>query len=278
MNHVKRISIRVVSLVTELLGLVIFAGSLQSCNRSEVRRVESVHIRLDSIGQIVPITDSLVAPVLYTNVTGLDKMPMRDAKRIFIHAMLPSILVAKHNIEMQRVRLAEICQREWTKDDSIFVDALKAKYHARDEDELFRRIGTLPTSIVLAQAAVESGWGRSRFFIQASNVFGIWSTDSTQPRIPASLRRKSKTIYLRSYDDISMSVNDYFDVLSRSSSYRMLRMARRTTNDPYRLLPYLKSYSERKSAYTKLLRKIIEQNGLTRYDHYRLDPEYLIRE
>jgi Bax protein len=257
---------------------VVFTLSLQSCNRSEIRRVETLHVRVDSIEQIIPITDSLVMPVLYTNVYGLEDLPMSEARQKFIDAMLPSILVAKHNIQMQRIRLMEICQREWSHDDSVFVADLRRRYHARNEDELLMKIGTLPTSIVLAQAAVESGWGRSRFFIQASNVFGIWSTDSTQARIPASRKRKNKIIYLRSYDDISGSVNDYFELISRSRSYRALRKIRRTTDDPVRLLPYLRLYSERKDAYTRLLKRMIEQNDLTRYDDFVIDPDYLIRE
>jgi Bax protein len=255
-----------------------FSICLQACDRSSIRRVETLHFRLDSPDQIIPITDSLVRPILYTNVSGLDSVPLVAAKKKFIDAILPAVLVAKHTIEMQRIRLMEICEREWTREDSAFVVELQRRYYAKDADELLMKVGTLPTSIVLAQAAVESWWGRSRFFIQASNAFGIWSTDSTQARISASIRRKNKVIYLRSYDDITTSVTDYFELISRSRSYRGLRKVRRTTQDPFTLLPYFNAYSEQKGAYTRLLRKIIEQNDLIRYDRYVIDPDYLVAE
>jgi Bax protein len=256
----------------------VFALVLQSCDQSDIRKIETLHFRIDSIDQVIPVTDTLVRPILYTNVSGLEKLPLSTARKKFIDVMLPAILVARHNVEMERVRLTEICQREWSGKDSLFVSDLRRRYNAKDVDELLIKVGTIPTSIVLAQAAVESGWGRSRFFIQASNVFGIWSTDSTKARIPASTRRSNKVIYLRSYDDISLSVADYFEVISRARSYRALRKARRTTQDPYKLVPYFRLYSERKDAYTRLLRQVIKQNDLTQYDRFTIDPEYLVRE
>lgn len=262
----------------KLLAAVLCMLILSGCYQSEVRKIDTLHFKLDSIEQVIPISDSLVVPILYTNVSGLDSLPLSQARKKFIDVMLPAILVARHKVEMERVRLMEICHRDWTSADSLFVSELGRRYNAKDADELLVKIGTIPTSIVLAQAAVESAWGRSRFFIQASNVFGIWSTDTTKARIPASIRRGNKVIYLRSYNDISLSVNDYFEVLSRANSYRGLRKARRSTQDPFKLVPYFRLYSERKGGYTQLLSKIIRQNNLTQYDHFVIHPHYVVRE
>jgi Bax protein len=195
-------------------------------------------------------------------------MPLAQAKQTFIAAILPSILVAKHTVEMERLRIQEMQLTEWSPADSVFIAEMYRKYSAKSTQELLLKIGTLPTSIVLAQAAVESGWGRSRFFTRASNVFGIWSTDVHEPRIAASTPRDKKVIYVR---------GDYFTVLARARAYRPLRKARQQTNDPLKLLPYLKSYSERKAAYIRLLKKVIEQNDLRRFDTYRINPRYLQR-
>jgi Bax protein len=204
-------------------------------------------------------------------------MPLAQAKQTFIAAILPSILVAKHTVEMERLRIQEMQLTEWSPADSVFIAEMYRKYSAKSTQELLLKIGTLPTSIVLAQAAVESGWGRSRFFTRASNVFGIWSTDVHEPRIAASTPRDKKVIYVRAYEDISASIGDYFTVLARARAYRPLRKARQQTNDPLKLLPYLKSYSERKAAYIRLLKKVIEQNDLRRFDTYRINPRYLQR-
>jgi Bax protein len=220
-----------------------------------------------------------VKPILYTNVNGLDKLPFHQAKKKFISAILPSILVAKHQVQTIKTKMILLQQKEiWSASDSIFFQETKNKYKARSIEDLIGRLGTLPNSIVLAQAAIETGWGESRFFIQASNLFGIWSFDATESRIAAGENRNKKTIFLRSYDDMSRSIADYFQVLSRHSAYKGLRKARQKSNDPYELIPHLKNYSERKSWYTKQLKKVIRQNNLTQYDHYRIDPAYLFAE
>ena len=62
-----------------------------------------------------------------------------------------------------------------------FVASLKFKYKVSEELEtletvnaLFSKIDEVPASLVLAQSANESGWGTSRFAIEARNMFGIW--------------------------------------------------------------------------------------------------------
>ena len=62
------------------------------------------------------------------------------------------------------------------------------------------RLKTHPTSIVLAQAAIESGWGSSRFYKEANNVFGVWSYSENEPRIKAMEDREGKSVYVKKYD------------------------------------------------------------------------------
>ena len=42
-------------------------------------------------------------------------------------------------------------------------------------DELVERVDIIPTSIALAQAAKESGWGTSRFALEGNAIFGQWT-------------------------------------------------------------------------------------------------------
>ena len=41
--------------------------------------------------------------------------------------------------------------------------------------ELLVRMDIIPTSIALAQAAKESGWGTSRFALEGNAIFGQWT-------------------------------------------------------------------------------------------------------
>ena len=80
---------------------LLFAGEclllthLSSCNRHKTYRVESETIKIESPEQIVSLSDEMVKPLLYTNVSGLEKMPVPYAKEKFISAVLPAVLVAK---------------------------------------------------------------------------------------------------------------------------------------------------------------------------------------
>ncbi|WP_276366761.1 glucosaminidase domain-containing protein [Chryseolinea sp. H1M3-3] len=254
------------------LAFAVLAG----CDGKQTYVIKSKIIKVDSLDQIVAMHDSLVCPILYTNITGLEHLPLHQAKRKFISAILPSILVAKHEIHNRKTKVTALRDKKiWNNSDSAYYAEMKRKYNAKNIDDLLNRMVTLPNSVVLAQAAIETGWGESRFFVQASNLFGIWSFNDQEARIAAGKNRNDKTIFLRSYDDMSRSISDYFEVLARHNAYKGLRSAHQRTNDPYKLVTHLRNYSERKGWYTRQLRKVIRQNNLTRYDRYRIDPDYL---
>ncbi len=241
--------------------------------------IRTTEIRVDSLSQIVPVSDSLVQPILYSHIPGLENIHTERTKTLFISALLPSILIVKHSLEQEAAQIAYLLKKErWTARDSALYETQRHRYNASDPENLLTRMVTLPNSIVLAQAAVETGWGRSRFFLEANNVFGIWSYNADEPRVKAGLMRDSVEIYVRSYDNFAQSIQDYFRTLGSARAYRGLRRARLDTNDPLRLLPYLGRYSERGTDYIRQLRTIIEQNDLTRFDRFRIDPSYLVEE
>lgn len=247
--------------------------------KGKVYRVKAENLTLSSIRQVDTLADSLVKPLLYTNVKGFDSLEQGEVKSKFIAVILPAILVAKHEREMDQRKFEMLMEeKEWATEDSAYYHYLQKRYQIKKIEHARFRMQTLPNSMVLAQAAVESGWGRSRFFTEAKNVFGIWSFSENDVRVEAEAVRGDKKVYLRAYNDLSGSVRDYFDVLSRSNAYRGLRIIRETTEDPFVLVPYLSNYSERKGAYTRLIRRVIEQNNLTRYDQYKIHPDYLVSE
>lgn len=262
--------------VLHLLVVILFASG---CDNNNIYLVKTETLRVQSLDQIVMLRDTLVKPLLYTNIRGLDTLPRAKAKAKFISTILPSILVAKHQMEQHRKKIRKLKEKTyWNKKDSALYHDAKVRFNAKDVDDLILRMGTLPTSLVLAQAAVESGWGKSRFFLKANNLFGVWSFKSNEPRIVAKKMRGNKMIFLKAYVDMSQSIIDYFEILSRSGAYRNLRDARLKTQDPFKLLPHLKNFSERKYFYTKQLRSVILVNDFIQYDHYHIDPDYLVEE
>ena len=261
-----------------LLYLCIISLSIivSCCDTHKSYRIETTSVAIDSLQQIELVSDSFVKPILYSKVIGLGFLPIQKAKATFISAVLPSILIARHHVDENKRRVLYLMKIDtWKRADSVFYQDLTMRYKANNIDDLYVRMITLPNSIVLAQAAVESGWGQSRFFLEGSNLFGVWSFNHYESRIAAAKTRNKKNIYLRSYNDMSESIVHYFEILGKARPYSPLRIVRQNTDNPFLLLPHLKNFSERRMLYIRQLRKIIDLNNLTRYDHYQISPEYI---
>ncbi len=266
-------------LIFFMMGVGLMLTSLTGCNSDKTYSIKSATIEVDSLSQIIPITEKLVNPVLYTHVSGLSRLSPAEAKVKFVEIVLPAILVAKFEMDKLQIRVDKLRKKKhWTETDSVFYLETRNRFKAKDLEDLSSRIGTLPTSIVLAQAAVESGWGQSRFFLEGNNLFGIWSYNEDEPRIAAGLNRQGKTVYIRAYADMSQSIIHYFEVLGSANAYRSLRKARQKDMGPFQLLQHLRNYSERRTSYTDLLKEVMLQNKFTRYDKFGISPNYLERD
>jgi len=232
---------------------------------------------ISSENDIVPITSGLVQPILYSKIGELQRLPPFEEKTRFVHVILPAILVARYEITQDLVRLDMlVTAQEWSAADSLFLRKLSKRYKTDNLALLQARLITHPNSIVLAQAAVESGWGKSRFFKRANNLFGVWSFDPKEPRIPASVVRPDFQVYLRKYEDISESINDYYVTIGRHRAYKAFVEQRKTSQDVDVLVPLLKSYSERGESYTRQILSMIKFNEFEQYDNYSIDPKYLV--
>ncbi len=244
------------------------------CKEEKERAIEPVFIEINHVSDIVPV-DTMVKPILYRNIGGFDTLSIQENKDKFVAAILPAILITRYRINKDLGKIKEMVNKQtWDPEDSLFFSTQMERFNANDSTDLIVRMHTHPTSIVLAQAVVESGWGKSRFFSEANNLFGIWSYNPDKPRIAAGSSKRN--VHLRKYEDISESVMDYFETIARARAYRSFRQARLRTSDVNELLPLLKSYSENRMGYVNQLKNIIEQNNFTQYDHYQLDPEYLV--
>jgi len=144
---------------------------------------------------------------------------------------------------------------------------LKKKYRANTDEELLMALKPHPRSIAIAQAAMESAWGTSRFFKEANNIFGMWSTSAKEQRIAANEQRGGKrTIWLKKFDSLEDSVRAYYLTLSRGDAYKEFRKLNYETDDVYTIIQGLKPYSERGEEYVIELASMIRFNNFTKYD------------
>ncbi len=146
------------------------------------------------------------------------------------------------------------------------IQQLKIKYSVETNQQLLSVIKPHPKSIAIAQAAIESAWGTSRFFREANNVYGIRAFSETQPRIAAGVKTGNSTLWLKKYNSIKESIVDYYHTLSRGTAFKGFRQLNMQTSDPHKLIKQLKDYSERKDAYVRELSSMIRYN-----EFYKLD-------
>jgi len=238
-------------------------------------KVSTINKKIKTPEDIKIFTSNEVDPVNYTNTVSLNKLTVSEKKQKFFHMMLPAILISKANLELKRERVLSLINTPkdlMDEDDIDFLDSLYKKYKTDDIRKLANRLKTHPVSIVLAQAAIESAWGESRFFKKGNNIFGMWSYNKNEPRIKARESRNGKSIYLKKYANISDAVDDYFAVIGRGA-YKSFRKQRNITDNPLVLVDYLVNYCELDN-YPAKLKKFILHNKLRRFDKFKLTANY----
>ncbi|MBS3776995.1 MAG: glucosaminidase domain-containing protein [Bacteroidales bacterium] len=244
------------------------------------RSVDIQYTAIDSPASIVDVNSKYVVPYVYTNVIDLKYLPLEERKEKFIDMLLPSVLTAAYGIKQTRQRITTIQERmardkPISEEDSVFLTKQLKDWRAENTEELLKeKMITRPISIMLAQAALETGWGSSRFFIAANNVFGVWSFDPNESRIRALGTRDGTPVYVKKYGDLSSSIIDYYKVIAKGP-YDEYRQARKRTRDPYVLVEYLFRYSEMGQEYINRLKTVMRKSNLVKYDNYQLDPSYI---
>lgn len=134
-------------------------------------------------------------------------------------------------------------------------------------DTLLLHLDQIPESMVLAQAAMESGWGTSRFAEDGNNYFGQWCYREGCGLIP-SQRTSGASHEVRVFNSAEASVRSYFRNINSHAAYDELREIRATireTGQPLsglKLVEGLGSYSQRGQAYIDELKSVISFNDL----------------
>lgn len=193
------------------------------------------------------------------------KKPLTVAqkKKLFKDKLVPAVQNAYYKLDKQYNEIKKLINKD-AKHPKIL--ALKEEYKAKSNHDLLLKLKPHPKSVTLAQAAIESAWGTSRFFTKANNVFGVWSFNKNEPRIPASETRGEKTIYLKKYSSIEESVLDYYKILSKGVAYHKFRVQNYQDPNPYILVTHLDKYSEKRAEYGRILISVIGHNKFTEYD------------
>ena len=109
--------------------------------------------------------------------------------------------------------------------------------------------------VLLAQAALESGWGNSRFALEGKNLFGIRTYDLREPHMLPSNNPKKWGV--RVYQHECDSVQHYIDILNSGSAYEKYRELRDNgIEDSLQYVETLGAYAADKDYFPKIKRII----------------------
>jgi len=217
-----------------------------------------------------------------------NEIPVQQKKMVFFRLMAPLILVANENILLER----QVIETAALSDKKLLAIAIKYRLITDqntyiDESQrhaLLERVDIMPPSLVLAQAAEESGWATSRFTLEGNAFFGQWDF-SGKGMVPKQQRKELGNYGLARFDSPLASVEGYMLNLNTNNAYQELRQLRAQLRQEKQaitgplLAGTLDKYSERGQAYIDGIREMIRYNQLDQVDQAYLSsaaPLHLI--
>lgn len=199
-------------------------------------------------------------------------------KRDFFEFLRPVIRAENSRVRAQRERLQEVvealeAEQSLSTGDREWLARMAERYRVKAEEPLARgralltRIDIVPVSLALAQAALESAWGQSRFAREANNLFGEWCFEPGCGMVPGE-RPAGKTYEVETFDGVGGSVRSYIHNLNSHPAYAELREIRARARaegempDGYEMAAGLVNYAAIGEEYVQHIRSVIEGNGL----------------
>lgn len=203
-----------------------------------------------------------------------------EKKREFLKTLLPIVVAENQAIMEDR----EFIQSYFSRDFLLsYEQKIGGKEHQRlakiaqkyyiknlyNKGEYLKKIDTIPISLALSQAALESGWGSSYYTKKYNNIFGHYTFYRSVPSRAIAGKRER----IRVFETLQESVHSYMHNLNTHWAYREFRQARqeaRAKNEPLsstQAVSYLRKYSEIGERYAKLLQSLIRTNQLDGYDY-----------
>ena len=218
-----------------------------------------------SYSDVKEVLDQDTNTGVVTQAKDFTKVKGKSKKQIFIDTLILAIEKIRNKIETDKQYVISLIEKEiLTEEEKLFLNEMYTKYKvkSKSKNDLVHKMVVPPTSFILGQASLESGWGSSKLAREGNNLFAIRST----------LKDKERTVYLgpnqfyKKYETLEDSLMDYIMTLSRHSSYSNLRKAINNGEETMVLVKHLGNYSEVKYIYEQRLTQIITKNNLVKYD------------
>ena len=212
-----------------------------------------------------------------------------NSKQDFIKTLLPLISYENQKILLERKNLFSIKEtlineKTLNNRNLVYLKKIAKKYkininnkHKIDlVNQLLIFVDIIPNSIVLAQAANESGWGTSRFAKEYNALFGEYTYDFSKGVIPLK-REAGKKHLVKAFSSYDNSVKSYFRNINTHYAYEKFRLTRKLMRDKNNfsninlLVETLNTYAE-DNDYVETISSIIETNKLSQFDIINYTP------
>ncbi len=229
-----------------------------------------------------PYTQTPLPPAPKTAIEQPVNIP--KMKRAFFARLVPVINSENQKVAAHRKHLLALQamvnapKAELTPQQHALLHSLATQYRvpaAMNDRALIKqllvRVDRVPTSMVIAQAAIESAWGRSRFAKKANNYFGQWCFTKGCGVVPKR-RNPGASHEIAKFESIEDAVAAYLRNINSHPAYADVRKTRLEARqqqrelDSLEMIKGLSQYSARGKKYIQELRSLIEFNQLKRFD------------
>jgi len=201
----------------------------------------------------------------------------------FILKLIPLIQHSNQEVLLERERLLMIYSmlsdgKKIKLPEQRWLKKLERKYRGKNNetlfendkqsiltylDELLSRVDRVPIRFALAQAAIESGWGSSRFCKEGNAYFGIHCY-----KAGCGIKAKADeedSFEVKAYGDVQESVTDYILFLNSKRGMQGFRNARKnyfhkdTNPNLSKLANSIKGYSAIGQSYQFMIESILKK-------------------
>lgn len=234
-----------------------------------------------------PIGPQTVPPLILTKLPEdfAEALQPDERRELFLRSLLPIVLIENRRLHEQRALAA------WLLDGNLpiagspmrdWLTRLAKRYRVRGDlakpsvrKKLLLRLDEIPPSLALAQAAIETGWGSSRFALEGNSLYGQWTYDDDKGLEP-SQRDEDATHRVASFPNLRASVRAYMRNLNTGNAYHEFRTARAMTRaeaqplNASELASHLHRYSQRGEDYVADIQQIIRSPAIAALNKIQL--------
>ena len=205
---------------------------------------------------------------------------VNDRKELFIKIALPLIISENEILNSQNKKIKQLKDnfKYISKNDALWLIDKINKYKVKNKsiDQLLVKVDVIPVSLALSQAAIESGWGTSRFAIEGNALYGqyVWGNDK-DGMVPNE-RKNDEIFSIKAFSNLRESVASYMLNLNSNHHYNEFRNNRFILKNTDRkisgvyLAEFIKNYSIEDNYSSKVI-GIIKTNNLEDLDDMKID-------